>query len=128
MRERAGAVPQGAWKGRPWQAEECSDDEAGNCPCIVSQGEYKPYLEAQVPHIQYVCDAESGQHAAHIASWHPVVALAVANWLEAEAERAAQMDGYEATSAYPLMLSAYKHPLAVARAYLGESRAEGGQP
>jgi hypothetical protein len=121
MRERAQAATSAVWDGRPWQAEECSDDEAGNCPCIVSQGERKPPLEAQVPHIQYVCDAESWQHAAHIASWHPAVALAVADWLDAEAERAAQIDAYQGTPAYPLMLDGYRHPLAVARAFLGEA-------
>jgi hypothetical protein len=114
IRERAEAVPQGAWKGRPWVAEECGDDEAGNCPCIVSQGERKPYLEAQVPPIQYVCDAESAGHAAHIASWHPAVALAVADWLESAA-RDAEMIGPDPAA------------LAVARAFLGEAQAEGAE-
>lgn len=46
---------------------------------------------------------------------------AVADWLEAEAERAAEIDGYEDSAVYPLMLAGYRRPLAVARAYLGEN-------
>ena len=118
MRERATAVPQGGWKGRPWQATECADDEAANCECIVYQGEYRPYTEAQVPLIQYVADAESAEHAAFIASWHPLVAEAVAAWLEAEAERAESRPGL-------LMHSLTPGPLAVALAYLGEAAGRG---
>ncbi len=114
IREKAEAVPQGAWKGRPWEAEECSDDEAGNCPCIVSQGERKPPWEAQDPLIQYVCDAESEEHAAHIASWHPAVALAVADWLESAARDAEEIGPDPAA-------------LAVARTFLGEPETEGAE-
>jgi len=114
IREKAEAVPQGAWKGRPWEAEECGDG-GGNCLCIVSQGERKPYLEPQIPPIQYVCDAESEQHAAHIASWHPAVALAVADWLEAAA---ALIDAQVFPESDPAMS---KYPLAVARLLLGET-------
>jgi hypothetical protein len=49
---------------------------------------------------------------------------AVADWLEAEAEKAAQMDGYEDSAVYPLMLSGCRLPLAVARAFLGEQEGE----
>ncbi len=45
--------------------------------------------------------------ATHIASWHPAVALAVADWLDEEAAWTGQGDD--------------KHALAVARAYLGEA-------
>lgn len=57
----------------------------------------------------------------HIAGMHPLVALAVAQWLDAKAEGAAQTDGFEDSAAYPLMLAGYALPLAVARAYLGEA-------
>lgn len=46
--------------------------------------------------------------AEHIASWHPVVALAVADWLEAALARDPRAQGTECETA-----------LAVARAYLG---------
>ena len=122
MRQRAQAVPQGEWAGRPWGAEQCSDDEAGNCACIVYQGEYKPYNEPQVPPIQYVADAETPEHAAHIAGMHPLVALAVADWLDAEAERADGADGVDVSDLYPKWLSTFSHSLAIVRAYLGEAR------
>lgn len=85
IRAAVAAVQQGAWEGRPWAVENCSEHE---CPCIVHQGEYKPWNEAQVPPIQYVADAETPEHAAYIASMHPGVGLALAGWLEDEAERA----------------------------------------
>jgi hypothetical protein len=59
--------------------------------------------------------------AGHAASWHPLVAKAVADWLDAEAEHAMSIDGYEDSAAYPLMLDGYRLPLAVARAYLAET-------
>lgn len=85
IRASVAAVPQDAWEGRPWAVEDCSEHR---CPCIVYQGEYKPFGQPQVPPIQYVCDAETPEHAAYIASWHPLVAVAVAGWLDDDAERA----------------------------------------
>jgi hypothetical protein len=52
--------------------------------------------------------------AQYIASWHPGVALAVADWLDAEAERA-EVTGYSLHSLSP-------GALAVARAYLDGAR------
>jgi hypothetical protein len=49
---------------------------------------------------------------------------AVADWLEAEGKRAAEIDRYEGRPVYALMLAGYGHPLAVARAYLGEQGTE----
>jgi hypothetical protein len=48
--------------------------------------------------------------AAHIAAWHPAVALAVADWLDEVAWRSEH---------YPKQYRAAKHALAVARAFLG---------
>lgn len=59
--------------------------------------------------------------AQFVAGMDPVFALAVADWLDTEAERAAGMDGYEDSDAYPLMVAGFRHSLAVARAYLGEA-------
>lgn len=59
-----------------------------------------------------VCDAITEEQAEHIASWHPIVALAVADWLERVAyllEHGSVSPG-EPSSA-----------LAVARAFLGEA-------
>lgn len=57
--------------------------------------------------------------AEHIASWHPAVALAVADWLDAMASRAeAKVEkGGNETAVW----SAERYSLTVARAYLGES-------
>jgi hypothetical protein len=51
---------------------------------------------------------------------------AVADWLESEAKRAAEIAGYEDSAVYPLMLSSYRLPLAVASGYLGERETEAG--
>jgi len=65
------------WGDRPWAVTECSGPEPDHegCPCIVYQGEYKPFEEPQVPPIQYVADAEEPEHAAHIARHDPARAL-----------------------------------------------------
>jgi len=64
----------------------------------------------------------------HIAGMHPAVALAVANWLETEADRFAERMERQADPqrrATGVWLAAttarHEHALAVARAYLGES-------
>ena len=67
----------------------------------------------------------NGRDLEYIAAMSPPVALAVADWLDDEAGKAAQMDGYEDSAAYPLMLAGYRLPLAVARAFLGEDREAG---
>lgn len=56
-----------------------------------------------------VADAITEESALYIASWHPAVALAVADWLEHEADHF-DMDDTTRSRA-----------LAVARTYLGES-------
>lgn len=55
-------------------------------------------------------------NAAHIASWHPAVALVVADWLEAEAES----HRVDLVGPYPSGCCRMPQALAVARAYLGE--------
>jgi hypothetical protein len=65
-----------------------------------------------------VCDAESAEHAAHIASWHPAVAAEVADWLDAEAA-ALECEPLEDTGTWRAALS-------IARAYLGETAPEAG--
>jgi hypothetical protein len=62
----------GAWGSHPWAVEKCSEND---CECIVYQGEYKPFTEAQIPPIQYVADGETPEHAAHIARNDPARTL-----------------------------------------------------
>jgi hypothetical protein len=95
MRERAEAADPS-----PWDAE---------CPDVVGASD------------EWIVYASNGDHERsipHIASWHPAVALAVADWLEAEAEAHFHI-GDEVRSIYdqPNMGGP---ALAVARAYLGE--------
>ena len=56
-------------------------------------------------------DVDRAEDAEHIASWHPAVALAVADWLEADATIIERHDLDVTVS----------QALAVARAYLGEA-------
>ena len=66
-----------------------------------------------------------GEIGEHCASWHPVVALAVADWLDAEARLHGTVgkaqdkvpDGW----ALRITSSTLREAVAVARAYLGES-------
>jgi len=72
MRERAGAATQGRW--------ELLDDGDRLVAWHVNAGGFE---------IDFACvidePIEDADNAAHIASWHPAVALAVADWLDAEA-------------------------------------------
>ena len=58
-------------------------------------------------------------NAEHVASWHPAVALAVADWLDAEAAV------WDALDAHDRKFGTYTpqqgHAVIVARAYLGEA-------
>ena len=63
------------------------------------------------------------EDAAHVASWHPAVALAVADWLDREAAEVREWTVEQAGS-HPVHYSTGRvdsHAVAVARAYLGES-------
>jgi hypothetical protein len=65
---------------------------------------------------------DEGQIVNHAASWHPAVALAVADWLDVMADEAAVLDRLDehlrlAVSSW----SAHNPALAVARTYLGET-------
>lgn len=111
MRERAEAADARAWAGKPWAVDQCAED---GCPCIVYQGEYKPFDEPQVPPIQYVADTETPGHAAYIASMHPGVALAVADWLDIEAGILEK--------GLPDPTGGWAEARAVARAYLGSGQ------
>ena len=105
MRERAEAATPGPW-------EHYGD-------CIVWPSEKGP--AANDPVLAMVGPAHDGC-GAHIASWHPAVALAVADWLWETANLIEVHAGTEC--AEPCL-----HPtcrvidraLAVARAYLGEA-------
>lgn len=111
MRSRASAATPG-----PWRVSFIS----GTAPVIDG-----PAGDGHLVAETYLCghaahDGRRRADAAHIAAWCPSVAAAVAAWLEDEAGKADGMEVYEDTDAWPLWLEAFAHPLAVARAYLGE--------
>lgn len=96
MRERAiGLEDAGAWG---------ADGHEVHCPAGI------------IPASTY--DADFAQH---IASWHPAVAFAVADWLDREADQQVGDENHsncDATAKYGCTFTA---ALAVARAYLGEA-------
>lgn len=95
MRERAEAARDSAprqWDGGAWLERDADWYE---------------------PHALSSRRVASVQDSGHIASWHPAVALAVADWLEAEAE-GHDVDTYDVSNCCRM-----PHALAVARAYLG---------
>jgi hypothetical protein len=118
MREHAEKIAPGPWAWEMTGEKDSSwavgfvQDEAGNT------------LSGQLEHgkgivIDGVCEGLAGctayrPAAEHVASWHPAVALAVADWLEREA---ALIDAQVFPQSDPVM---ERYPLAVARAYLGE--------
>lgn len=121
MRERAQAATEG-----PWSAADEHELLPGADPAwCVSQ--MRPGWEQMSPTDGYVGDlAETslggrdprdGPNAEHIASWDPLVALAVADWLEDVA-----WDWETEGGAYPhLTFNQARHATRVAEAYLGES-------
>jgi len=94
MRSRAEAASKG-----PWTAVD-----AANATAIWREGSANPGWPL-------VFDPElTMEDAEHIASWHPAVALAVANWLEATADEVDMLGGFSDADAAGLTF---------ARAYLG---------
>lgn len=107
MRERAKAATPGPWS-------EVREGESLGCLAVVAGSDDE--LD--------VAPAVIPTNAAHIASWHPGVALAVADWLDREADG---MDLIAATTRVAIEIggeltmqhSTHEEALTVARAYLG---------
>ena len=108
MRERAQAATPGPWwpVAGIWQAETFA---AVIGPKGVPE-DAETWLMATGRGA--VCQEADADHAA---SWHPLVAAAVAEWLEASAEHAERAES-EGASIHP-----DSYALKVARAYLGET-------
>lgn len=92
MRERAQAATPGPWTPDPRAPHDVRGNEMRNL--VATTGGM----------------VAASENTNHIASWHPAVALAVADWLDREAALT------EASSWYPDS----GESLAVARAYLNE--------
>ena len=93
MRSRAGSV-EAAAVPTPWRALPRLDSE--NFGWVVASG----VVDADYDNTVAVCSFDfEGGTSQHIASWHPTVALAVADWLEAEAGAMDAMDIFTAATA-----------------------------
>ena len=70
----------------------------------------------------YVVDEpmSNGANAAHIAAWHPGVALAVADWLDATAAKSEELNGMLGIITEPANDPIWNAAVQVARTYLGE--------
>ena len=109
MRERASAATPGPW-------EYVNDFDITHGYEINEHGRAQANWIATVDAGDDELD-EAGMlplNAAYIASMHPAVALAVADWLENEARAAEAIPGDS-----PVLGPLIRHALATARAYLG---------
>jgi hypothetical protein len=109
MRERAEAATPGPWHSDTIQPRDC-----------VVWGPGEKWLtnvadgSCRDPRHVVAFDQDAA-NSDHIGGMHPLVALAVADWLDAEAEHAG------ACPSYVELEDLYPHAFAVARIYLGES-------
>jgi hypothetical protein len=105
MRERAQTALPGPWRS----FTKYIAAPVGGCTC----GGPFPDGTAHEPHCGLEPFAEADPAtAAHVASWHPEVALAVADWLDDAAQ------SVEHGPHFPSTEQRWARPLAVARAYL----------
>ena len=100
MRERAEAATSG-----PWLADRV---HSGGVMGVAVTAPVELTADGSIIGVTDIVVPADGHH---IASWHPAVALAVADWLD-EAADVADMNGFIESDA----------ALAVARAYLGEDQ------
>lgn len=103
MRERAEAATPGPWIWNSSMDDDLHADAAGWVGHDRTGDGFQEYVCSTANHPDGFGDG------VHIASWHPAIALAVADWLEAEADWA----GVGAAN------SPDDAAIAVARVYLG---------
>lgn len=109
MRERAEA----SWPG-PWDLET---EVGGFGPVACVLMPLPGHKGARTGLTSYIpLGTQDAETAAHIASWHPLVALAVADWLHQEAINAGAYANHGNWLGVPS-----EHALKIACAYLGET-------
>lgn len=124
MRERAEAASPGPWVQHTaaLEADTAVFDGIGNW--VTNVDNCANTAERAIIGGESVCSDQAVPNGEHIASWHPAVALAVADWLEREA------DEHERHVARSIKITSIRtayaddrarHALAVARAYLGST-------
>jgi hypothetical protein len=119
MRERAEGATLGPWHPAT-TGVECGDHWS-----VIEYPAMNPV--ARVPSDDGGNDDQREPDARHIASWHPAVALAVADWLDREAEIWERVEvigvQYRPKVEVTIGLSTHDQATAVARAYLNRSDA-----
>ena len=90
MRERAEAATPGPWERCQWYGYKVVGrvdwgEGYGVRPATVGHADPAPGA-SRPTRVESVIESTNARNGDHIASWHPAVALAVADWLEAEAE------------------------------------------
>jgi len=117
MRARAEAEAQAESGWNEWPRRDIEQD--GTCDgCAEQKALVAAYDDPTGDNEPWLC-AGCAAETDHIQSWHPAVALAVADWLEGVAARIETKirKGGSETGVW----SHEKHALTVARAYLGEA-------
>lgn len=109
MRERAEVATPGAWVQNGFEYD--------------AEGDVFTYdVSATASPVTSLAYADSESNAAHIASWHPLIALGVAKWPNRMASGHEGVDPNTGESLWDSCLCVDKlDALDVARAYLGES-------
>jgi hypothetical protein len=138
MRERAqAATPSANPQPGGWSGFGTGNTATGsNWAAIYGGPAEDGYRVGAVLTTDEFCDACTGPSQAdvqHITSWHPAVALAVADWLDHETARLTnlipqwrnQWDNDELVIA-ALVDGMFRHPFAIARTYLGVEAAGDG--
>jgi hypothetical protein len=116
MRERAEAAASGPWRSEYGSVRGALDDPA---KAMTGYGsETDTVLIVQRPNHRHRSDEQKRANAEHIASWHPAVALAVADLLDAAAD--AEPIDFDEPPRNPRDLRLIYAALAAARTYLGE--------
>ena len=105
MRERAWTATPGPWSTYRTLTHRCIKSNAGG-------------LGARVNTLVGMSAESKSFNAEHLASWHPAVALAVADWIDSHARDLLLADGHLPSCDSP---GDVEQALAVARAYLGDS-------
>ena len=110
MRERAEAATSGPWEFRPRRGFESMRDNPATIGFLDTAGYFVMLREGT-----WTTEADM----THVVSWHPAVALAVADWLDAEAaSHRADLVG-----PFPSACCRMSQARAVARAFLGSDDA-----
>lgn len=112
MRERAEAATPGPWEFRPRRGFQSVSDSPATIGFVDTAGYFVMLREGMWA---------TENDMSYVASWHPAVALAVADWLDATAARIDAGRDPQHGGRRNHSWRGSREALAVARAYLGET-------